>query len=448
MKSSASRATSTSVSVHSVSPEYAMVFPSISRRRANGGAPLAWTTSNGMAEMPPIAACCRSCHSREWISYFCWVCEDPANNASCACRTLALMPGGPAMSSGRSRFDRNWPSRMKKGMPPKWSPCRCETRIASISFGSTLKWRMATSDEAPQSSRTLEVAERTWMQAWKRPPLPNASPEPRKRTVTGVTSIAVSLTRHPLLWEAMSGVNIARLRLRNQQIAQQDFRTPAEVVAYLGALQAQDFAGGKWAIGLRLPNASEADIEGAVADRTIVRTWPMRGTLHFVPAADVRWMLALMASRVVAGSAGRYRSLGLDERTLERGGEALAIALAGRRSLTRPELYRVLDEAGIRSADGRGLHIIAHHAQTGLVCFASHAGKQPTFVLLDERVPPATMLDRDEALAELAKRYFTSHGPASLQDFAWWSGLPLRDVRAGAELAALHIDRMRINGVE
>ena len=246
----------------------------------------------------------------------------------------------------------------------------------------------------------------------------------------------------------MSGVSIARLRLRNQQIAQHDFRTPAKLVSHLGAVQAQDYAGGKWAIGLRLPNASEADIEAAIAERVIVRTWPMRGTLHFVPAADVRWMLALMASRVVAGSAGRYRSLGLDERTLERGGEALAIALAGRRSLTRPELYRALDEAGIRSADGRGLHIIAHHAQKGLVCFASHAGKQPTFVLLDEWVPPATMLDRDEALAELAKRYFTSHGPASLQDFAWWSGLPLRDVRAGAELAALHIDRMRINGVE
>jgi len=127
----------------------------------------------------------------------------------------------------------------------------------------------------------------------------------------------------------MSGVNIVRLRLRNQQIAQQDFRTPAELVSHLGAVQAQDYAGGKWAIGLRLPNASEADIEAAIADRTIVRTWPMRGTLHFVPAVDVRWMLALMATRVVAGSTGRYRSLGLDERTLERGGEALAIALAG-----------------------------------------------------------------------------------------------------------------------
>ena len=246
----------------------------------------------------------------------------------------------------------------------------------------------------------------------------------------------------------MSGVNIVRLRLRNQQIAQQDFRTPAELVSHLGAVQAQDYAGGKWAIGLRLPNASEADIEAAIADRTIVRTWPMRGTLHFVPAVDVRWMLALMATRVVAGSTGRYRSLGLDERTLERGGEALAIALAGRRPLTRPELYRALDEAGVRSADGRGLHIIAHHAQKGLICFASHAGKQPAFALLDEWVPGARTLERDEALAELAKRYFTSHGPATLQDCAWWSGLPLRDVRTGIELAGAQIGRLEIACVE
>src|SRR5438132_2284416 len=406
MKSSASRATSTSVSVHSVSPEYAMVFPSISRRRANGGAPLAWTTSNGMAEMPPIAACCRSCHSREWISYFCWVCEDPANNASCACRTLAVMPGGPAMSSGRSRFDRNWPSRMKKGMPPKWSPCRCETRIASISFGSTLKWRMATSDEAPQSSRTLEVAERTWMQAWKRPPLPNASPEPRKRTLMGVTSIAASLTRHPLPWEAMSGVDIVRLRLRNQQIAQQDFRTPAELVSHLGAVQAQDFSGGKWAIGLRLPNATEAAIEQAIADQKIVRTWPMRRTLHFVPAEDVRWMLALTATRAEAKSAARRRQLELDDRTLALSKDVLLRALSCGKQRTRQAIYGLLVAAGIRLEGGgpldsgqpRGLHILAYHAQTGLICYGLHQGKQPAFALLDEWVPQTRSLERDEAL--------------------------------------------------
>src|SRR5947208_2567529 len=366
------------------------------------------------------------------------------------------MPGGPAISSGRSRFERNWPSRMKKGMPPKWSPCRWETRIASISFGSTPKRRMAMSDDAPQSSSTFESGERTWMQAWKRPPLPNASPEPRKRTLTGVISIAVSLTRHPLLWEAMSGVDIARVRLRNQQIAQQDFRSPAEVIAHLGAVQAQEYAGGKWAIGLRLPNATEADIEGAIAERAIVRTWPMRGTLHFVPAGDVRWMLALMASRVVTGNAGRYRQLELDEGTFELAKDVLISALSGGNQLTRQALYRLLVGAGITlegtgrldSGQTRGLHILAYHAQTGLICYGLHQGKQPTFALLDEWVPPARTLERDEALAELTKRYFTSHGPATAPDFAWWSGLPLRDVRTGVELAGAQTDHMAIDGGE
>src|SRR5438034_6584936 len=258
---------------------------------------------------------------------------------------------------------------MKKGMPPKWSPCRWETRIASISFGSTPKRRMAMSDDAPQSSSTFESGERTWMQAWKRPPLPNASPEPRKRTLTGVISIAVSLTRHPLLWEAMSGVDIARVRLRNQQIAQQDFRSPAEVIAHLGAVQAQEYAGGKWAIGLRLPNATEADIEGAIADRTIVRTWPMRGTLHFVPAADVRWMLALTALRVVAGQAGRYRQLELDERVFDAARSGLVKALSSGKELTRQTIYRLLEQSGIKLDGGRrldagqtrGLHVLGDH---------------------------------------------------------------------------------------
>jgi len=205
----------------------------------------------------------------------------------------------------------------------------------------------------------------------------------------------------------MSGVDIARLRLRNQQIAQHDLRTPAELASHLGAVQAQDFAGGKWAIGLRLPNATEADIEGAIADRTIVRTWPMRGTLHFVPAADVRWMLALTALRVVAGQAGRYRQLELDERVFDAARDVLVKALSGGKELTRQAIYRLLEEAGIRLEGGgpldtgqiRGLHILAYHAQTGLICYSRHQGKQPTFALLDEWVPQTRSLERDEANA-------------------------------------------------
>jgi hypothetical protein len=252
----------------------------------------------------------------------------------------------------------------------------------------------------------------------------------------------------------MNGPDIPHLRLHNQWIAQHDLRTPAEVVAHLGAVQAQDYAGGKWAIGLRLPNATEADIEQAIAERTIVRTWPMRRTLQFVPAADVRWMLALTASRAEAKFTGRQRQLELDSETFRHSGNVLEKALSGSNSLSRQTIYRLFEEAGIRmegsgpldSGNVRGLHILAHHAQTGLICYGPHQGKQPAFVLLDKWVPESRALDREEALAELAKRYFTSHGPATVYDFAWWSGLAVRDATTGIEMASRHLVKEVIDG--
>jgi hypothetical protein len=224
-------------------------------------------------------------------------------------------------------------------------------------------------------------------------------------------------------------------------------RTPADVVAHMGAVQAQDFAGGKWAIGLRLPDVTEAEIEHAIAERTIVRTWPMRRTLHFVAAADIRWMLGLTASRADAGFAPRYRQLELDERTFELAKDAIVKALSGGRQLTRRALYRLLEDAGIGldgggrldSGQTRGLHILSHHAMTGLICYGSHLGKQPAFVLLDEWVPKSRGLDREEALAELAMRYFTSHGPATIEDFVWWAGLTVREAKAGIEMGRGHL---------
>ena len=209
----------------------------------------------------------------------------------------------------------------------------------------------------------------------------------------------------------------------------------------MGAVQAQDFRGSLWAVGLRLAAAVEADVEQAIADRTIVRTWPMRGTLHYAPAADVRWMLELLTPRVIARSAGRYRELGLDEAALERGGTILARALAGGRSLTRAEVYDALQRGGVSPEGQRGIHIVGHLAQHGLLCHGPRRDKQPTFVLLDDWLPPPRKTARDEALATLAERYFASHGPATLHDFAWWSGLGIRDSQAaigdaGAKLSA------------
>jgi winged helix DNA-binding protein len=226
----------------------------------------------------------------------------------------------------------------------------------------------------------------------------------------------------------MTRAKVPQQRLHNQRLAATHLDTPAEVVRWLGAVQAQEYLGSLWAIGLRTRNATEAIVERAIADRSIVRTWPMRGTLHFVAAEDVRWMLELMTPRVVAAAAGRLaREYELDRSAFGRSAEVVARALEGGGSLTREAMYRALEVARISTAGGRGLHITWRLAHDGLICFGPRQGKQQTFVLLDEWIPGAKRLAREEALCELARRYFTSHGPATTHDFAWWSGLLLSD---------------------
>ncbi|MFL6291311.1 MAG: winged helix DNA-binding domain-containing protein [Thermoanaerobaculia bacterium] len=242
----------------------------------------------------------------------------------------------------------------------------------------------------------------------------------------------------------MAGKNdlsIADRRLRSQRIAGTGFKHPGEVVAWLGAVQAQDYLGALWALGLRMKRATEAAVEQAIAERTIVRTWPLRGTLHFVAPADVRWMLALLTPRVIAGRKSRYRQLELDPKVFDRSRDLLVRALEGGRQVRRDALYRMLDAEGISTAGQRGIHILQRHALDGLLCFAARQGRQPAFALLEEWVPPAGKLTRDEALAALAERYFTSRGPATLQDFTWWSGLTVAAAKAAIELAGPRLQK-------
>jgi hypothetical protein len=241
-------------------------------------------------------------------------------------------------------------------------------------------------------------------------------------------------------------LNIPDRRLRNQRIAGAGFEQPGSVVAWMGAVQAQDYLGALWALGLRTETATEEAIERAIADRTVVRTWPMRGTLHFVAPADVRWMLALLTPRVIAGQRSRHRQLGLDQAVFDRSRDLLTGALEGGRQLTRAALFEILEAAGIATAGQRGIHILARLAYDGLLCFATRYGKQQTFALLEEWVPAAKPLARDEALAELAGRYFTSHGPATLQDFTWWSGLTVADAKVGIELAGPRLEQRVVDG--
>jgi len=212
---------------------------------------------------------------------------------------------------------------------------------------------------------------------------------------------------------------------------------PAAVVAHFGAVQAQEYGQALWAVGLRCPGATAGTVEAAIDRGAILRTWPMRGTIHLVPAPDARWMLELLAGRRVKAMAGVYARIGLTPGVLGRAAEVIEAALSGGQHLRRRDLYALLTEAGLDCSasphGSRGGHILGYLSMTGLICFGPRAGAQPTFALLHEWAPsPRQPADLP---AELAIRYFTSHGPATERDFGWWSGLTLSDIRAAIERA-------------
>lgn len=238
----------------------------------------------------------------------------------------------------------------------------------------------------------------------------------------------------------MQSGDIAQQRLDHQRLTRPDLATPAAVARWFGATQAQEYAWSLYTIGLRMPDAAETTeraVEQAIADRSIVRTWPMRGTIHFVPAEDAQWMLKLLARRTNLKAASIYRRAGLTDDTFARAGDALRQALHGGKVAPRKQVYAALEAAGIAtSGEQRGLHLLGYWAREGLICLGPRQGKQTTFTLLDEWVPQARQLDGDEALATLTRRYVASHGPATDYDFAWWSGLTLTEARRCLRLVA------------
>jgi hypothetical protein len=237
---------------------------------------------------------------------------------------------------------------------------------------------------------------------------------------------------------------VTRRRLRNQRLIGKPFATVADAVGWLGAVQSQDYAGAKWGLGRRTARVNDADLDRLFDQGVILRTHLMRPTWHFVLPADIRWLLALTAPRVHAASAYYYRQNEVDGPLFVRSEAILARALRGGGPLTRPEIGALLRGEGIDATGTRLAHILMHAELEAVICSGARRGKQFTYALLDERAPGTTPLARDKALAELARRYFTSHGPATVNDCAWWSGLTAADVRAGIEAARL--ERVDIDG--
>jgi hypothetical protein len=245
----------------------------------------------------------------------------------------------------------------------------------------------------------------------------------------------------------VDGRSIADWRMRSLRLSGDPFQAPESVVQWLGAVQSQDYAPAKWSIAQRARGMSDTAVEQAFASGAILRTHVLRPTWHFVLPTDIRWMLELTGPRVHALTAYYYRSQGLDETVREKCEALLADALRGGNQLTRKELGAVLRGAGI-IADGQRLALIVMSAElNGLICSGAPNGKQHTYALLEERAPRARSLSRDEALAELTLRYFTSHGPATIKDFKWWSSLTTADIKMGLDMVGAQLDHEVIDGV-
>lgn len=241
-------------------------------------------------------------------------------------------------------------------------------------------------------------------------------------------------------------MNIATLRLQNQHLIGPQFAQPEDVVDWNGCVQAQDYPGAKWAVGQRVVGCTDTGVEQAFNDGKILRTHILRPTWHFVSPKDIRWMQDLTAPRVDAFCRYYYKKLELDDDMFKKANKVLVRALEANRYMTREEVRDTYRKAGIKTSSLGASYLVMKAEIDALICSGPMRGKQHTLALVADRAPQATTLPRDEALVELTKRYFMSHGPAQIKDFAWWSSLTMVDIKRGIELLGNFLAKEEIDG--
>jgi hypothetical protein len=241
--------------------------------------------------------------------------------------------------------------------------------------------------------------------------------------------------------------SIARRRLASQQLVAPRLTRVPDVVRLLGAVQAQDFPYAKWAIAQRTKDLVDRDVEAAFTSGAILRTHVLRPTWHFLVPEDARWMLELTGPRVQRSMSYYGRQLGLDAAAYRKSYRALERALRDGQQLTREELRPILKRAGVPVSTGQHLGRVLIEAETSCaVISGARRGKQFTYALFDERVPATPRRDRDDALHELTRRYFATRSPATVHDFAWWSGLTIGDAQRGIDAAGRALTRETLDG--
>lgn len=245
----------------------------------------------------------------------------------------------------------------------------------------------------------------------------------------------------------MDRLEVAHRRLHNHHLSGEPLPDPAAVVRHLGASQAQEYAMAKWSLGQRSVGADDAAVQAALDAGAILRTHVLRPTWHFVAPDDLRWMQELTGPRVRQMSRYYERQSGIDDDLVDRATAVMGDALQGGRHLTRPELQDALSRAGIEASGIRLAYLVMAAELAAVVVSGVLRGKQRTYALLDERVPPTPVLDPDEALGELTRRYFVSHGPATVKDFRWWSSLTLTQIRRGLAIVGEDLTSVEVDGL-
>ncbi len=246
----------------------------------------------------------------------------------------------------------------------------------------------------------------------------------------------------------VNGRIIGRLRLASQGLLGAGFSSAPEAVRWMTAMQAQDLAAGMWAVGSRVPGSGLSDVRAAIDAGTIVRSWPMRGTLHLVPPEDLRWMLDLTAERLLRSVASRHRELGITWPDIEKCRDIALELIAASGPVSRAGLFAALEAAGQPTTGQRGIHILGTLCRHAWLVLGPMAGNQQHFAAFDEWIPSSRLLERPDALAEWMLRYFTSHGPATIRDFAWWTQLPVTEVRSAFESIRDQLACLEFEGTE
>ena len=239
---------------------------------------------------------------------------------------------------------------------------------------------------------------------------------------------------------------MGRLRLASQALLGPGFGSVPDAVRWMTATQAQDLQAALWAVGLRVPGASVSDVRAAIDGGTVVRSWPMRGTLHLVAPEDLRWMLEITNDRLSRSISGRHRELDITPADIEKCRDLALERIAAEGPLSRAELFSVFDAAGQPTRNQRGIHILGTLCRYAWLVQGPLAGNRQLFVAFDHWIPVSRNPDRQEAIAEFMLRYFTSHGPATLRDFAWWTQVPLTEVRAVFEEIRARLVELELGG--